>query len=436
MLAKKKTHSIYDTAFMAWFICLLAAVFYAYDFLLRVQPNILVRELLNFYGTNAAGVGILYSAYYWAYTPLQIPAGLVVDHFSTRIVLTISALLCAIGALLFAGVQSFSIALIARVLMGVGSAFAFIGSLKLAAIWLPERHFGKFSGIATALGTIGALATNAILPVWVSSFGWQQMVLLTGYIGIGVTILLGLIIRTKPRRMAALPHEFRSWKHAFSRLWFISKQFDFWINGLVGCFTFLPITVLAGLWGTSFLIKAYNMTPQHAAAADAIIFIGMAVGGPIAGWVSDHMKRRKIPIYFGSLISAILLLALIYENNISRVSLYGVLFFLGFFSGPQVLVFAIGKEISPPRTTGTSAAFTNFLVTNGGLTFAPLVGFLMVRLWTGELTPQGAPLYTLHTFKTALLVMPCASVLAFILLLFVPETYGKMKFKSLRRKYY
>ena len=435
MLARKKKFSLYDTKAMAWFLCLLAAVFYAYDFLLRVQPNILVNQLLNFYDTNAAGIGTLYAAYYWVYTPLQIPAGLIVDRYSTRFVLTVSAFLCALGALLFAEVNFYTIALIARLLMGFGSAFAFIGALKLAALWLPQRHFAAFSGLATALGTVGALATNAILPIWIASLGWQQAVLLTGYIGIVIAFLIFITVRNKPNKIQALPHEFKSWGHAFSRLWFIAKQWEFWINGLIGCFLFLPITVLAGLWGTIFLEKAYAMTPQHAALADAIIFVGMSVGGPIAGWVSDHMGRRKMPLYFGAFFSACLLFTLLYEHNISNITLYGVLFCLGFFTGPQVLVFALGKEISPPRTTGTSAAFTNFLVTIGALIFAPLVGYLMVHFWQGKLTVTGTPFYTLNTFRKALLVLPTSSIVAFILLLFIPETYCKMKFKSLRRKY-
>ena len=133
MHTKKQSKSIYDTLSMAWLICLLAAVFYAYDFLLRVQPNILVHQLLDYFDTNAAGVGILYSAYYWAYTPLQIPVGLLIDRYNTRIILTLSALVCAIGAFLFAKMPSYPIALNAIMLMSSGSAFAFIGALKLAA---------------------------------------------------------------------------------------------------------------------------------------------------------------------------------------------------------------------------------------------------------------------------------------------------------------
>jgi len=435
MQTKKKLPLIYNTTTMAWFLCLLAAIFYAYDFLLRIQPNILVKPLMKFYGTDALGIGTLYAAYYWIYTPLQIPAGLIVDRYNLRFVLSISALLCVIGAILFAEVKSYPIALVARIFMGTGSAFAFVGTLKLGARWLSARHFAAFSGLVTAFGTIGAIATNAILPLWVKDFGWQQTILLSGYIGIVITILLVAVIRSKPNTLDTVPHEFKSWGHAFRRLLFIIKQWRFWLNGIVGSLTFLPITVLAGLWGTTFLQKAYHMTPHHAAIADAIIFIGIAAGSPAIGWVSDRMKRRKMPMYFGTLITALLVLTLIYEHNLANITVYALLFFIGFFSGPQVLVFAISKEISPPRTTGTATACTNFLVSMGAFIFAPLIGHIMVELWDGTLTPLGVPVYSIDIMRKALLTLPIMSVLSFFLLLFVPETFAKMKYKNLRKKF-
>lgn len=435
MQARRKRKTIYDKTAMAWFICLLAAVFYAYDFLLRVQPNILVKPLMDFYDTNALGIGTLYAAYYWLYTPLQIPAGLVADRYNLRIVLGVSALLCAVGAILFAEVQLYAVAIIARIFMGIGSAFAFVGAIKLASRWLHQKYFAAFTGIATALGTVGAIATNAVLPIWVNDFGWQQAVLLSGYIGLAITALLFVVIRSKPKGQRLPPKEFRTWGHALQRLWFIVKQWEFWVNGIVGSLMFLPITVLAGLWGTSFLENAYSMTPNHAAIADAIIFIGIAFGGPLAGWTSDHLGRRKLPMYFGTLLSALLMLALLYEHHLSNLTVYFLLFFIGFFTGPQVLVFAIAKEISPLRATGTATACTNFVVTMGAFIFAPLVGHIMVLLWNGLMSTQGVPIYSIETMRGALLTLPIMSILVFFLLLFLPETYAKMKHKHIRRKH-
>lgn len=432
---KKKLDLFYHTKFMRWTLCLIAAIFYAYDFLLRIQPNIFASNLMHFYQIDATGVGIIYAAYYWAYTPLQIPAGLIIDRYNTRTVLWISALLCSVGALLFPTIQSYPMALFTRILMGIGSGFAFIGALKLAAMWLPKRYFATFSGIATALGTIGAIVNNSIITELAVHYGWQQAVLITGYIGLGITVILFLTIRSKPKDLKPIPHEFKNWEHALRRLWFIAKQRAFWINGFVGGIAFLPISVLASMWGTNFLEIAYKLPPGHAAIADAMIFVGVAIGGPTSGWLSDHIGRRKPLIYIGLIASALSIFAILYSQNISEPTLFSLLFLLGLFTGPQTIVFAISKEISPPRTTGTATASTNLLVTFGGAIFAPLIGFLLVRFWDGTILPTGVPLYSSETYRHALLTLPLSLMLTTVLLIFVPETFCKIQHKHLGKVY-
>ena len=418
---------IYDRLWVGWLICALAATFYAYDFLLRVQPSIMIRPIMEFYSTNAAGVGLLSAFYYYAYTPLQIPAGLIIDRYSTRMVLTGSILLCVVGTILFAEVNHYSIALIARALMGIGSAFAFIGALKLGARWLPQKHFALFAGMASGLGTVGALATDTILSRMVAHVGWQEAVLLSAYVGIVIGALIFLIVRNKPNKAKPIPRKLKDWSHSWNRLKFMAKSWRFWTNGIVGCLLYLPINVFASLWGIDFLNHAYYLTNQHSATAIALIFLGNAVGSPLFGWFSDKIKKRKTPLFIGCIFAILLSFAVLFETDISLVSLYFMLFLLGFFVGAQVLVFSIAREISPPRATGTATASTNFLVTMGAAVFQPLIGYLLVKLWTGGYDVSGIPHYTLQTFREALVIMPISLVITFFLIFLLPETNCKLK---------
>lgn len=416
-------------------MCLLAAVCYAYDFLLRVEPNIVVSETMHIFTTNAAGVGFLYAAYYWAYTPLQIPVGIIVDRFNPKMVLASSTLLCAAGAMLFAHTHNYSLAIVSRLLMGLGSAFAFICALKLAAVWLPRKHFAAFSGLATTLGTVGALTTNAVLPIWLKNIGFSKTIALTGVIGLSLGILVAIFIKSKPKQTTStVPHEFRTLPHALDRIVFIAKQHQIWINGMVGCLLFLPISVLANLWGTQFLSAYHHLSSQSAALADAMIYVGMAMGAPAAGWCSDKMQKRKKPMLISAIILTCLLFIFLYAPYQSPVIIYTLLFSIGFFAGPQVLTFAISKELSPPRSTGTSAAFNNFLVTIGGFLFAPLVGTLMVHMWHHTYQLNGLPHYSLSTFQNALLVLPLSSIAAVILMFFLPETHCQPRHLPVRRR--
>ena len=248
----KTLSPIYNHMWMAWLICALAATFYAYDYFLRVQPSVMIQPVMKFYATNATGIGFLSAFYYYLYTPLQIPAGLIIDRYSTRMVLTGSILICAIGAVLFAEIPHYSVALIARALMGIGSAFAFIGALKLGALWLPQKHFALFTGLAAGLGTVGALATDTILSRMVAHIGWQEAVLVTAYIGMVISALMFLIIRNKPNKVKPMPREFKDWSHAWKRLKFMAKSWRFWMNGIVGSLLYFPINVFASLWGIEF----------------------------------------------------------------------------------------------------------------------------------------------------------------------------------------
>ncbi len=426
---------IYGFPVVAWLICLLAAMFYAYDYMLRVQPSIMMPNLIRFFNTNVVGIGVLSAFYYYAYTPLQIPAGLIIDRYSTRMVLTISVFLCALGAVFFALIDHYSVALIARALMGIGSAFAFIGALKLGALWLPHKHYALFTGIVTALGVVGAMFADTVLSKMVNHIGWQETVLITAYIGIALGLLIALIIRNKPNKVRALPREFKNWSHTWGRLIFITKSWQFWINGIVGGLLFLPINVFASLWGIDFLKHAYFLTNQHSATAISLVFLGTAIGAPLAGWISDRIKKRKTPLFVGCGFATLLTLAILYETNVSELTLYIMLFLLGLFVGSQVLVFSIAREISPPRTTGTTAASTNFLITAGAAVFQPLIGYLLVKFWQGELTSAGTPYYLLVTYRKALLVLPIALMISFLLIFLLPETNCKLQHKRLKKRY-
>jgi len=433
-LKQTSTFSIYDLSFMPWIVCLLPGLFYAYDFLLRVQPSVMIHPLMQFYGTNAAGIGVLSAFYYYAYTPLQIPAGLIIDKYSTRIVLTVSIFLCAIGAFIFAGVHYYSAALVARALMGIGSAFAFIGAIKLGALWLPQKHFAMFTGIVTGLGTIGAMFTDTVLSGMVTHLGWQEATLMTAYIGIVLGILIALIVRNKPKHVKQPPREFRNWHHTLRRLLFLAKQWRFWINGIVGTLLFLPINVFASLWGVAFLRRAHHITNQHSAVAISLIFFGTAIGCPLAGWISDRIKKRRTPIFVGCVGAIIMTFSILYETNVSNFTLYIMLFLLGLFVGTQVLVFSIAREISLPKSTGTATASTNFLVTLGAAVFQPLIGYLLVLFWDGSYDTPGIPHYTLANYRDAVLVVPLALILAFLLTFLLPETNAALQHKRHKTK--
>lgn len=405
-----------------WIICLLAALFYFYDFFLRVTPSVMIHPLMDQFNVGAPTIGFISAFYYYAYTPLQIPSGVIMDRYNPRWVLTLSALLCTVGAFVFATFLSLPAAFFGRILMGVGSAFGFIGALKLAALWLPKKHFALFAGIATALGTIGAVVADILLSRVVVVLGWRKAVYLTVYVSIGLTVLLFLLIRDKPSWVVQVPRSYFSWKHTWGRVLELLKNWRFWMAGFVGCFLFLPISVFASLWGVNFMIQAYHLPPAEGATAVALLFIGSALGFPFAGWFSDRIQNRRVPLFIGISSTFVLTLILIYVPGLPLSVALSLLFLIGFCVGPQALIFAIAREISPPRSTGISTAATNFIVTIGAAIFQPLIGYLLVLYWPGTQTLPGTPFYTVQNYQFALFVLPALLFIAFLMMFAVPKT--------------
>jgi len=87
---------------LRWTIWVLAAVFYFYEFVLRVSPSVMVPELMTSFGITASAVGFLSACYLYAYAPMQLPVGILMDRYGIKKVLSSASLLCGLGALLFA----------------------------------------------------------------------------------------------------------------------------------------------------------------------------------------------------------------------------------------------------------------------------------------------------------------------------------------------
>ena len=177
---------------LAWVICLLAALFYCYEYLLRISPNVMLPELMRAFNVPSAdGVAALVGYYYYAYTPMQIPVGLLLDQYGPRRVLTFATLCCAIGAVLFATTTNYAVAAMARFFIGFGSAFAFVGVLKVASIWLPPNRFAFISGFTTALGMLGGMFGNWTMNKMVATMGWDGTLSYFGWFGFFVVVAHG-----------------------------------------------------------------------------------------------------------------------------------------------------------------------------------------------------------------------------------------------------
>jgi len=409
---------------LPWFICSLGALFYCYEYFLRISPSVMTRELMSAHHLTGAQVGNLSAFYYHAYVPLQIAVGLLMDRFGPRRLISVAALFCALGTFLFAGNFGLGVAELGRFLVGFGSAFAFVGALKIATIWLPPNRFALVSGIILCLGMIGAMMGDILLRVLVDAIGWQTTIMVSALAGIVISALVFMIVRDMNPEHSQHHGDPIKFKQVFSGLKQALKNPQVWLNAFVGFALYISLSAFAELWSIPYLEQAHHLTKNHAAYANSLIFLGWALGGPAWGWFSDYIQRRVLPIAISSFFAFLLVCILLYVPNLSVGSIYVLLLVFGLLSSVQILIFSICHEASHRKIAGTIIALTNMVVMVGGSIFQPVIGKLLDLKWSGILV-DGGRIYPTYAYKMALSVIPIGIFCAIIATFFIKETYNR-----------
>lgn len=410
-------------SFSPWLVWGLGAAFFFAEYFARVAPSVMVPDLMRDFGVDALRLGTLSAFFYYAYVSMQIPVGILVDRYGPHRLLTVMCILCGLGCLLFASAKNVMGADIGRLLMGFGASFAFVGSLKLAAVWFPASRFGLLAGLTQALGMLGAAVGEAPMSFAVSHLGWQMTMFLIAIIFLALAILIGLIVRDRPINSLPTHEPLASDKNVLAGLLKVLSNPQSWWNFIYAGLIYAPTAAVAELWGVTFISQAYHLNLHMAAAAVSLIFIGWGVGGPLIGWLSDRLQRRR-PIMLISAVACLIFLMLILylPSNIPTSVLFLIMFLYGLSNTGLATSYAVAGEINPRGIAGTSVAFANMASVIVGACFQPLIGWMLDLSWNGQMQ-NGAPVYSPEGFRTAFLILPISLGICVLLSFFVKETY-------------
>jgi MFS family permease len=427
MLANNRSRiSFFDKSVLPWLICSIGMLFYCYNYFLRVSPSVMKNDLMQGLHISASQFGILAALYYWAYTPMQIPIGMIYDRFGARIVLFFACLISVLGLSIFIGANSYGMACLGRFMIGFGVAFSYIGVLKLASLWLPPNRFATVAGLTTAFGMVSAIFSDLYLTKFVQLLGYKNALYTALSVGVTLSVFILIFMRNKPRFELSPPntvHKPMSFQQLLNSVKHILSKPQMWLIGLIGCLFYLPASVFLDLWGIPFLKTVYQFSPETAASVVSMTFVGWIIAGPSIGALSDKIKRRRSPLLVCAVMAALLLSIVFYIPNLSLNTLYVMFFFIGIFCGAHPLCFALGKENNSNAISGTAVAITNTLIMIGGAIFQPVVGKLLDWHTSGALTPDGVLIYTGADYIYALSVVPVGLIIAIGLTFFLKETY-------------
>lgn len=406
----------------AWLIWGLAAAFFFSDYLARVAPGVMHRYLQLDFGINEAGFGILTASFYIPYILMQIPVGLTVDRISIRWILTAMSLITAFGCCVFGLADSLLIASIGRMLIGFSAAFAFVSALRLATSWFPPAMLGLLAGLTQALGMLGAAAGEAPVSFLLGVVGWRHSMLIIAFIFIALAALLYQYIQDKP---GSKTHDikFENRLSIFESLCVVIRHRQAWLNALYAGFLFGPTAVIGESIGPAYLQFGRGLTAHSAAFATGLIFIGWGIGGPLSGWLSDKMGRRKPLMIISAIFGVILTTLFVYYPSMDKSTAYLLFFIFGLTNTGVAIAYAVSTELHDRNVVGTSIAFTNMASIFVGAAMQPIVG-RMVDLVSGS-RGYNVETLSLTDFQFGFQILPLCSLVALVLACMVKETYCK-----------
>lgn len=408
----------------AWIIWGLAATFYFSDYLARVAPGVMHRDLQDAFRISEIGFTTLTAFFYIPYIIMQIPVGLTVDRIKVRYLLTMMSLITALGCCMFASAHGLMTASFSRLLIGFSAAFAFTSALRLATSWFPPEKLGFLAGLTQALGMLGASAGQAPLSWMVTAMGWRGSMILVAFVFILLSFLLFHYVQDAPNMSQAVK---RVDKGMSLSLWASLRKIlanrQAWTNALYAGFLYAPTAVIGESMGPAYLSFGRGLSIHWSAFAIGLIFIGWVIGGPLVGLISDKMGRRK-PLMIGSAICGLVLThCFVYAHSLSSLTTCVIFFLFGLTNSGVALAYAVSTEVTPRYVIGTAIAFTNMMSILIGAGLQPLVGYLMDR--HSGLRAYHVELLQLPDFQAGFWLLPVFSLIACVLSLLIKETHCK-----------
>lgn len=411
---------------MPYIVWGLGCLFYFYECLLQVSPSVMSNELMRDFSVTSHTLGILSGIYFYSYAAMQLPGGLLLDYFGPRRLLTIATAICASSTIAFGLTDSFFMACLARLMIGVGSAFAAIGTMKLAANWFSSAQFALMTGIMVTIGMLGAIGGETPLALSVDVYGWRNSMLIFGGVGLILALLIFSVAKDAPSSSNAAPEPPSKHEHIWSSFKVLLKDGQLWLVALYGGLMYLSTPVFCGLWGVPFLMFKLGLSKAVAANYISLVFVGWAIASPLWGIFSNRIGKRKPPMYIGAIGGFFVMSMILYTDIAPGLSLQMLMFFFGVFSAGFLPAFSMAKELCNPRYVATGLGFMNMMNMVGIALIQPLVGLILDLSWQGEIV-NNIRVYPLGAYHLGLSILPAAMLISLLLLPRLKETYCQQK---------
>jgi ACS family D-galactonate transporter-like MFS transporter len=373
---------------------------------LGIAAPFLTRDL----GLTATQMGLVFSAFSWSYALLQIPGGIFLDRFGTRLTYFIAVVCWSLFTALMAATRSLNGLIATRIGVGVFEAPCFPANSRVLATWFPQRERARANAVYS-FGQYVGLGFLSVPLFWITQrFGWRGLFIVVGMFGMAFGLVWWLLYRN-PTESATVnraeldyieaggggeytgePVRFK-WSHI--RLLLSQRQI---VGASIGQFGGNSTQVFFVTWFPTYLVTARGMTFIQAGFMTSLPYIGASIGVILGGWISDAILKRtgsanlarKLPIVSGMLLASTIVAAnyVPVGNNAAVILVMSIAFF---GQGMTNLGWTVVSDVAPKKLIGLTGGIFNLSANLAGIVTPLVIGvaFQLTGSFVGPLLYVG-----------------------------------------------
>jgi len=396
-----------NSKIIGWSIWLVASMFYAYQYIIRVMPSIMMPEIMDHFNINAITFGQFSGVYYIGYSLAHLPIGLALDRYGMKKVLPICILLTIVGVLPMIFSDHWIYPIIGRFLVGIGSSGAILGIFKIVRMVFEEAKFARMLSFAVSIGLIGAIYGGGPVNYMYEQLGSKDVIIIFSVIGIilaNVTYLLASDERTHTTSVIA------DMKNVLlnPRVMLVSALAGMMVGPLEG---------FADIWGPQFLAKVYGFESTISASLPSMIFIGMCFGAPVLSFIAEKIS------YLGAIVTAGLVMTSTFFAMVllplSPEVITVTLVITGICCAYQIMAIYIAGSYAGD-SVGLATAVANMIIMIFGWFFHSTIGYV-VEIFGGRESAEA--------LKYGVGVIPIAMLFGVVGFVYVALTRKKERLK-------
>lgn len=346
-------------------------------------------------------LGLIFSAFGWAYAALQIPGGWMVDRFGPRIMYTFSLFTWSLATLLQGFARSFAGLFGLRLAVGVFEAPAFPTNNRIVTSWFPDKERASAIAMYTSGQFVGLAFLTPLLVTIQHMIGWRGLFIVTGLIGIIWAVVWHIVYRdpTQSRRVNKEELDYieqggglidrkstqekvqQQSKFRWTDLKQVFVHRKLW-GIYLGQFAVTSTLWFFLTWFPTYLVEYRHLDFIKSGFLASVPFLAAFCGVLISGFLSDYLVKRgismgvarKTPIIIGLLLST----SIVGANFVDSTALIIMFMTIAFFgNGLASITWVLVSALAPKNLVGLTGGVFNFIGNLSSIIVPIVIGFLV-----------------------------------------------------------